>query len=344
MFKFIIMILLCSSCAKVSYLWNQGVGQLQIQKNSRPNNVVLEDETVEAADKHKIRLIQEYKDYFYRFFSEKPTDIYTETTFLPHEAVTYLVIASPYNTVRAKEECFWFVGCFPYLGFFDYSHAKNHALELQNDGFETYIRPVYAYSSLGYFEDRILSSFFYFEELSLAELIFHELFHTIFFIKDEVELNEALANFFAAELLENYFQGKPQKLTRFLANQELNDKLRERMVDYTKKLNLLYDKTTVETKEQASFLRKKLFEEDFKGDFKSLCKGLDKCFPLDRKWNNASLAAYLTYENDQGKIQSLKEKTSMDLKGFLEYLRNKYEDFKRKDPDDSFSDYLFQSM
>src|SRR5690606_28211743 len=56
----------------------------------------------------------------------------------------------------------------------------------------------------------ILSSFFYYDDLDLAELIFHELFHTIFFIKDDVDLNENLANYFGKELVRLYFKDDPR--------------------------------------------------------------------------------------------------------------------------------------
>ena len=88
-----------------------------------------------------------------------------------------------------------FTGCFPYLGFFKEGEAKKYAMKQEENGFSTYTRPVYAYSSLGHWNDRILSSFFHFDSRELANLVFHELFHHIFFIKNEVSLNENLATF-----------------------------------------------------------------------------------------------------------------------------------------------------
>ena len=71
---------------------------------------------------------------------------------------------------------------------------------------------MHAYSTLGYFNDHILSSFFYYNEHQLAEMIFHELFHTIFFVKNEVDLNENLAQYFAQQLTMEFFKDKSQKL------------------------------------------------------------------------------------------------------------------------------------
>ena len=63
--------------------------------------------------------------------------------------------------------------------------------------FVTYRRPVTAYSSLGNFDDPILSTFFLFSEKGLIELVFHELYHTLFFVKNQVDLNENLATYFS---------------------------------------------------------------------------------------------------------------------------------------------------
>ena len=61
---------------------------------------------------------------------------------------------------------------------------------MSNKGFSSHVRPVNAYSTLGHFNDRVLSSFFNYNEKGLANLIFHELFHSILFFKNGVNLNE----------------------------------------------------------------------------------------------------------------------------------------------------------
>ena len=188
-------LLLFSGCAKVSYVLNQGVGQLKLQNNGQDNDKVLKDPLVKEKDKEKIRKIGEYKDYFFSYFNQKRTAIYSKTSILKQEAVSYLVIASQYDEVKAKEEKFPFVGKFPYLGFFDEKDAISHQKKLELLDYITWRRPVYAYSTLGYLTDNILSSFFYYNEFDMAEMIFHELFHTVFFIKNEVDLSENIAKF-----------------------------------------------------------------------------------------------------------------------------------------------------
>ena len=217
-----------SSCAKLGYLTEQGIEQMKIQWKGKPNEHYLDDPKTPEKIKNKILLVGEYKKYFYHYFNEKPTDIYSKTTMLNNRAVTYLVIATPHTKIEAHEFEFPFMGSFPYIGFFQKDSAKEFAKELEEDeNLVTWIRPVYAYSTLGYLEDRILSSFFQYDDVELAELVFHELFHTILFIKDEVDLNENLANLYGKELLKEYFKDRPE-LADYIANEEKKEKLSKR--------------------------------------------------------------------------------------------------------------------
>ena len=194
--------LLCG-CAQVGYLYEQGIGQWTLLSDAEENAVVLEKKELKESDKEKIKQIEKLKKYFYGYWEKEETKIYSKTTILKQDAVSYLVIVSPTNEIKPIETCFPFMGCFPYLGFFNEKSAKEFAQKNESEDKITWIRPVYAYSTLGYLTDTILSSFFYYNEYELAELVFHELFHTIFFVKNDVDLNENLAMHFL-----EYFQQK----------------------------------------------------------------------------------------------------------------------------------------
>ena len=64
------------SCAKTSYLVEQGIGQIGLEWNGRSNEKVLSDKNVKAIHKDKIRTILKAKKYFYEYFGYKETDIY----------------------------------------------------------------------------------------------------------------------------------------------------------------------------------------------------------------------------------------------------------------------------
>ena len=83
----------------------------------------------------------------------------------------------------------------PYKGFFDrdYALGEQHALEEQ--GYDTYLRGVRAYSTLGYFDDPILSSMLAYDETFLINTIIHEMLHQTVWFKGNISFNESLASF-----------------------------------------------------------------------------------------------------------------------------------------------------
>ena len=258
--------------------------------------------------------------------------------------MTWLVIASPYNRIEAKKECFPFMGCFPYLGFFKKSSADEHIKKLQEEDYVTYVRPVYAFSTLGYFTDTILSSFFYYKEFELAELVFHELFHTIFFPKNEVDLNENLANYFGRELAYEYFKTSHNEIKKQREKREKRAIINQEVSGLAKKLNKLYKGTSGLTKESSNRILKKFMDDVFRPQIEAKCTELNiplnGCSALKTKWNNATLASYLTYEKNLNSIELLRERKKLSLKEFFQFIHGQYRKYLDKSPNISFSKFL----
>lgn len=340
------------SCAKVGYLWEQGSGQLGLQSRAKTNEEILKSPRVPKDQKQKIKYVEKLKSYFYGYWKKPATKIYSRTTFLKNKAVTYLVIASPFDKIATHSSCFPIVGCFPYLGFFEKSSAEEYAKDLRQNDLVTYIRPVYAYSTLGYFEDTILSSFFKYDEDELAELIFHELFHTIFFVKDEVDLNENLANYFSEKMVEEYFQKTQQNelLVKYQTDRAIGEKFDRKIVALATDLQIQYEKNAPLDKAMAREVLNDFLREKFFPEMKKLCvehklnaDADEACPVLKREWNNASFAAFLTYEKKANQLSELQKKLNLDLIQFYDYINQQYKKFLKDDPDLGFSEYLFQS-
>lgn len=336
-----------TSCAKLDYLFEQGYGQLALLSSGKDNDEVLKSVRVPRDQKSKIRRIQQLKKYFYKYWGKRETQIYSKTTMLRQNAVTYLVVSSPWNEIKAEETCFPLMGCFPYLGFFNQKSARAFAKEKEQDGMATWIRPVYAYSTLGYFTDNILSSFFYYSDYDLTELIFHELFHTIFFAKNEVELNENLANYFAKEMLQDYFKYAHED--NYILIKEKEDfeekELTKLVVSMTNELQTYYSQKKPKSRTEAQDILKSFLENRFFPTIMSKCESLNiqrkNCFPLDREWNNASFAAFLTYEKKSQDLKELQTRLGVDLKGLYKYIDEKYKAFRKQKKIESFSTFLF---
>jgi predicted aminopeptidase len=67
------------------------------------------------------------------------------------------------------------------------------AAKLARLGDDVHVSGIPAYSTLGYFDDPVLSTFVRYREVDLARLIFHELAHQVVYVKDDTAFNESFA-------------------------------------------------------------------------------------------------------------------------------------------------------
>ncbi len=331
---------------KFSYIWNQGWEQFYLINNARKNSDILSDNSIKKSYKDKILKIQKYKKYFYNYLGKSSTKIYDKTVILDRDAITYLVIASPYDKIDAHKECFLIVGCFPYLGFFSYKDAIKYAKSLEEMGKITYIRPVYAYSTLNYLADPIVSSFFRYDDKNLAELIFHELFHTIFFVENEVMLNENLANYFASRMAWEYFYLSDKSIIKIKNKRKLTRYLYKELVIMINNLDKLYKRLKPKDRKQAEYILNKFIKNNLRPHFIKICKknNIVDCFPLNIKWNNASFVEFKNYQGYIAEIENLHSKLKISLKDFFYYIQSRYIKYKNSNRKGKFKDILIEKL
>lgn len=334
-----IIISFLAGCSRLTYITTQAPEQIRLMIGGTNNNELLQRDDVAKENKEKIIFIEKLKVFFEKELGVKTDGIYEKTIFLGRDAVSYLGVRSKVNRIESLKECFPIVGCFPYLGFFSKEDAENY-LKKQDQSISTYLRPVYAYSSLGKYNDRVLSSFFRYSEEKLAELIFHELFHGVFFIKDKVRLNENLATFFAKKMVEKLYDRPLSKVSgKYKVKREL-------LVELIKELNIDPSFRMVKNRDESNHLIYKKIEEKNK-KFKKICKerGLNdkKCQIKASAWNSARLSEYKTYRSQQNIFQSIYDRGFNSLKEFFHYLKKQYKVYEENKTKKSFVDFLNKS-
>lgn len=341
--KLFLLATLLSGCAKTIYIAEQAKGQLSLQWNGVENKKILDDPSISHEIKQKVQLIEKYKQYFYEYWKTELGGIYSKTTMLENEAVTWLVITSKWDEVKALKECFPLTGCFPYLGFFNKKSAQAWMKDKQRTGLQTWMRPVYAYSTLGYFEDRILSSFFEYDQYELAELVFHELFHVLYFLKNNVDFNENLASFVGEEMAKEYFEKSSDSgYLDWKKRLKASAILRQNISSQAKLLNQIYVDQKPKTQADATAILKTFVDQNFKPMIESECKklGLNNCTANKGEWNNARFAAMLTYEKSAPDFKSLFKTHGDNLKAMLSYIKEREKEFLDSDHKD-FTAFLF---
>lgn len=109
--------------------------------------------------------------------------------------VVWNLFASPQLSLAAELACFPLAGCVAYRGFYQEADARAAARQLSAQGLDTYVAGVEAYSTLGWFDDPLLSSMLKGDDQHLAALIFHELAHQRLYVSDDSRFNESFASF-----------------------------------------------------------------------------------------------------------------------------------------------------
>lgn len=122
------------------------------------------------------------------------------TTYSQLDSDTLVLVLSGAYPDRLQSYTWWFpiVGRVPYKGFFDFSAARGAARGLADRGFDVYLRPSPAFSTLGWFNDPLLSTTLRADTVDLANTVIHELTHNTFYASGQAVFNESFANFVGA--------------------------------------------------------------------------------------------------------------------------------------------------
>ena len=217
------------------------------------------------------------------------------------EPISWNISASPADSFSPYSWQFPIVGALPYKGFFFKPRAEKAYQQLVEEGFDAILRPVSAYSTLGYFVDPLLSTMLNDSPDELADLILHELTHGTIFAEGHTDYNESLATFVGQKgsLLFLAYHFGPQTEHIISAQHKRTDaaKFRQFMGQVVSSLDSLYamglPRSEVLVKRVHIF---SLAQEDFRETLPNY-HNANYIFFLQWKINNARLLSYRRYHN-----------------------------------------------
>ncbi|MHA6491753.1 aminopeptidase [Pseudomonas borbori] len=203
--------LLLGGCGTLDYYGHLAVGHVQLLQARQPIAGLLDDPSVDVRLRERLALARRARSFASGELGLPDNGSYRLYADIQRPYVVWNLFATPEFAVTPELHCFPVAGCVAYRGFYSQTRARGAAALLKQQGLDTYLGGVEAYSTLGWFDDPILNTMLRWSDERLVALIFHELAHQQLYVKDDSAFNESFATFVEREGLRQWqlHHGKP---------------------------------------------------------------------------------------------------------------------------------------
>ena len=312
---------LLTGCESISFYGQAIGGHLKLMSQAKPLDTWLTDPATPADLKQRLETARGIREFASRELHLPDNGSYTTYADLNRRFAVYNVFAAPKFSVDPKPECFPITGCVAYRGFYSEKDANAYADKLREQGFDVYTGGVLAYSTLGWFDDPLLSTFIRYPDAQVARLVFHELAHQLVYAKGDTTFNESFAVVVEDEGVRRWLdaQGRTADLAAFRAAQERKRDLAARIKETRERLKTIY----------ATKLTPEQMLEQKKGEFDRLRAFYPTFVPAEP--NNAFLVSIALYNEAVPALERVLA-ASGSLDKFYERARAlAHEDRKQRD-------------
>ncbi len=188
-----VLVLSLSGCAQIKYYAQAAQGQYSLWSDARPIEDWLGNPATDARLKERLQKAQLIRSFAVRELGLPNNGSYKNYAALKRPFVLWNVVATPELSLTPLQWCFPIAGCVTYRGYYSKSDAEGYADELRAKGDDVQVGGVPAYSTLGWFDDPLLSTFIHYSDAELARMIFHELAHQVVYVPGDSQFNEGFA-------------------------------------------------------------------------------------------------------------------------------------------------------
>lgn len=328
------LLLLMSGCS-VGYLVKSAYSQADLLRKRVPIEEAIKDPKTTPDQKRKLELVEEVRRFAENDLGLAKTKNYTSFVQLKAPYVTWVVQASERSELKHYLWRYPLVGSMPYRGYFEPEGAKEEAKSLREKGYDTYVRGVTAYSTLGWFRDPVLSSMLNYKDYDLVNTLIHETTHATVFIKSEADFNERLASFIGMKGTEAFYaqkEGVSGSTLKLMHADQVDEKLfGEWISGELSKLDAWYaERKGKPINEEERQARLKEIHARFASDLKPKLSDPDSFKGFEKaELNNARLMTYRLYFEDLSQFEAVFQKLGGGFKTMLEFARTLE---KSKDP------------
>lgn len=291
-------LLALSGCTSLGYYAQAVSGHLEVMWLAQPIERRLESPDTPGALREKLERVRAIRNFASRELALPDNGSYRRYADIGRQFVVWNVFAAPEFSVDPVQSCFLFAGCVSYRGYYAEEKARDAAASFADEGYDAYVGGVPAYSTLGWFDDPVLSTFINYPEPELARLLFHELAHQVVYVKDDTVFNESFATAVEEEGVRRWLEreGTPGQRAAYAGSRRRRSELVALFVQYRAKLAAFYERlSSVEAKRAGKRRLLAQMEEDYRMLKASWAgfSGFDRLFSGGA--NNALLASVASY-------------------------------------------------
>ncbi|MEO7496068.1 MAG: aminopeptidase [Massilia sp.] len=303
---------LLASCSGLNYYTQAAEGQLSLLSGARSIDDWLADPATNPKLKVRLETARQIRLFAVQQLGLPDNQSYKNYAALSRPYVLWNVVATPELSLKPLQWCFPVAGCVSYRGYYSKEAAQEYARELRAEGDDVQVGGVPAYSTLGWFNDPLISTFINYPDAELARLIFHELAHQVVYVAGDSQFNESFASAVEEVGVEKWLEkfGNPAMRETFLKYTERKQEFLKLLLKCRRGLEVNYASKASVAEKRATKAR--LFQQ-LQDDYQVLKQswggyaGYDRFFaePL----SNAHLASVATYSDFVPAFRALLDKS-----------------------------------
>ncbi|MGB5688807.1 MAG: aminopeptidase [Woeseiaceae bacterium] len=304
------------------YYMQAAKGQLELNRKREPIEEILQDPETSPQLAARLRLVQDARRFSVDELGLPDNKSYHSYADIERDFVVWNVFAAPEFSMQPKTWCFPVAGCVAYRGYFSQEDAVRESRRLAENGFDVAVGGVAAYSTLGKFNDPIVSSMMNWSDVQLVGVLFHELAHQVLYVKGDSGFNESFATAVEEFGVQRWLESRGQldEIAAYLEARALRQDLMALVAEARSDLEGLYaDDLSDEEKRRQKEVRLHRLGDEAAALLQR--RGRDATNWRNGELNNARLVSLTLYEGRLPEFRALLEECGQDIGCFYEKAR-----------------------
>jgi predicted aminopeptidase len=187
------------------YFARLGARQLELVNEQRPLPRAIADEH-DASRRTMLMMVPALRSFARNTLQLPVGRSYSGYFETEDKGILFVLVAS--ERTRFEPYTWWFpiAGNVSYKSFPRESDARDQAADLGREGYDTWVGPVTAYSTLGFFRDPVTTVMMRKGVVAFVEVLLHEMAHAKLYVRGHTDWNEQLASFVGRKAAAQYLR------------------------------------------------------------------------------------------------------------------------------------------